>query len=356
MTLAKRLAERASRVPPHDPQEVLAAARAQVESPPSRSTRHLSVAAAVVGVLALVAGAFALADGDGDSNSDETVRVAGPDSATTTVQGDWLLVGTVHNGQRQPAQGDATVVIAGNTLTGTDGCGNAIKARIVDGHLAYDGQHTQFGCPGDEANDDADHFWQVVQRAPNYEVRDGELWLLTEERQGLIFAAPDEGEGTGPDPAPSATVSVAGIPPAVNVSTSSLTTVEHAWLEHTISLENTGSEPVYLQDFRAGTVLGNREVAVATEGCGPGWSSGEPVAMGCYSDYRPVSIAPGEAHIFTVTLWRELAGMSSVTGNRFAWELVVETRDAPFDEPDDTGTAATITITYENLNAAYAPG
>src|SRR5690554_4591081 len=58
------------------------------------------------------------------------------------------------------------------------------------------------------------------------------------------------------------------------------------------------------------------------------------------------------SHSFTVTLWRDLDGMNPVGDRPFEWRLPLQVGDAPFQHPDDTGTAATIILTYRNLAAA----
>lgn len=78
MTLHDRLAERANRTPPGDPQDVLAAARARAAVDPRnrRSIPALALSAAAILVL-LVVGIAALTGGGGDDA--ESVTVAGPD-------------------------------------------------------------------------------------------------------------------------------------------------------------------------------------------------------------------------------------------------------------------------------------
>lgn len=148
---------------------------------------------------------------------------------------------------------------------------------------------------------------------------------------------------------PSVSVALDGIGQAV-AAASPLAASEQGWFEHTVTFENTGTEPLHLQDFRSGTMLGDGEVAVATDGCGYGSSTGQPVAMGCRRDYRPVTIEPGGAHTFTVTLWRDLAGMTPVGDGPHQWRIPVEHGDTPFDDPNQTGATATVTLTYENLS------
>lgn len=124
-----------------------------------------------------------------------------------------------------------------------------------------------------------------------------------------------------------------------------------AWLEHSVTLENVGSEDVHLDDFRQGQFLGEREVAVATEGCGYRSPAGAPVTMACRLDYRPITLAPGAEHQFAVRLWRGLAGMTAVGDDSYTWRLRIKLGSEAFTHPNEPGTDATIVVTYEHLGA-----
>lgn len=78
MTLEERLERLATRTPPGDPADVLAAARSRADSQPdARRPRLLVATAAVLALVALAAGGLALTAGD-DSDS---LTVAGPDES-----------------------------------------------------------------------------------------------------------------------------------------------------------------------------------------------------------------------------------------------------------------------------------
>lgn len=152
---------------------------------------------------------------------------------------------------------------------------------------------------------------------------------------------------------PTVRVEAAGVP-TLGITTTPLQPSDASesggWLDHTVTMENTGPEPVYLNDFRTGTMLGDREVAVATDGCGYGSSGDQPVSMGCRSDYRPVTIEAGGTHTFTVTLWRELAGMNPVTAGAYRWDIEIHVAAEPFADPRaPAGKVATATVHYNGL-------
>lgn len=135
------------------------------------------------------------------------------------------------------------------------------------------------------------------------------------------------------------TVSLDGLP-SVEASTSSLRPSGQGWVEHTVTLRNTGSEPARLSDLRGGDILGDDEVAVA-HGCN--YSGSRELA--CLTNIQPVNIDAGEAYEFTVTLWRDLAGMNPVTAGPHVWRLDVRTAD------NEEATPAAIIVTYRNLDA-----
>lgn len=235
MSLEDRLERLATRKPEGDPADVLAAARARAESPPAARP---SLLAAAVAVVALAAGAFALAGGTGD----DSVTVAGPDA---------------------------------------DRNGDAVDA------------------------------------------------------------------------APTVSVSVAGMGP-LDASVSPLGPSGTGWLEHTVTLENTGDSTVYVRDLRKGTFLGDTEVATATQGCGYGPDS--PLGLRCVTDLRVVTVDPGGTHTFTVALWRDLPGMNPVGDGPYDWGLPVSYSTEVLTEPDDAGTTGTVTLTYENLASELPDG
>ncbi|HAS09538.1 MAG TPA: hypothetical protein DCS55_03320, partial [Acidimicrobiaceae bacterium] len=291
-------------------------------------------------------GGFELGDG-GDGQS---VTVAGPDGARSAgeVDGLWRVVATVNDGERQSAEGTANLRFDGDRVRGDDGCNNRMEARLEDGAIVGPSVRTQVACPNEAAVKEAELFWTALGQP--VDVQDAELWLVDGDGDGLVFARVDEGREVPAAAEPTVTVAVDGFGP-VEATVSPLTVSEQGWLEHTVTLTNTGTETVHLQDFRTGTMLGDRQVAVATDGCGHGSSSDEPVMMGCNRDYRPVTIEAGGTHTFTVTLWRDLAGMNPVGEGTYEWSWSVDRRDTPFDDPDQTGTTGTLILTYKDLGS-----
>lgn len=155
--------------------------------------------------------------------------------------------------------------------------------------------------------------------------------------------------GPGTD---NATVAVSAIGlPSVDASTSPLTPSARAWLQHTVTLRNTGTERVTLTGFVGGESLGDDELAVATEGC---TFSGSPNIACLGSIPPPVEIEPGGTHDFTVTLWRDLPAMNPVTDATYSWNVPVRRDDRPTD-PQSSSPASLLTITYENLVNSDAP-
>lgn len=116
-------------------------------------------------------------------------------------------------------------------------------------------------------------------------------------------------DGTVPEAGaePTVTIDASGLG-AIRASTSPLrpsqSDASGGWVEHTVTLENSGADTVRLDDYRTGQLLGDREVMVATDGCGYGSFGDQQVTFACRADRRPVTIAPGDSHRFTVTLWR----------------------------------------------------
>lgn len=352
MTLEDRLERLANRTPLGDASDVLDAARIRAEArPESRRPRVLAAAAAVLAIVALAAGGLALIGGD-DSDS---VTVAGPNESLSAddLDGLWRVVSTVDDGERQPAAGTATLRFDGDRVQGDDGCNNHIDTVFANGVIVPPEEHTQVGCLGFRLTQEADRLWMLLGEP--VELRDGELWIVADDGDGLVFARAEEREEAPAEGDPSVTVALDGFGP-IEASVSPLLASAQAastegWLEHTVTFQNTGEQSIHLQDFRSGAMLGDREVAVATDGCGYGASGDQPVAMGCRYDYRPVTIQPGGTHTFTITLWRDLAGMNPVGEGTYEWSWSVDRRDTPFDDPDQTGTTGTVILTYEDLGS-----
>jgi hypothetical protein len=153
----------------------------------------------------------------------------------------------------------------------------------------------------------------------------------------------------------SATVAVASSRlGSLRVSTSGLVPDVHAWLMHTITVTNSGSRTVYLQDYRAGQFLGHREVLAAVGGCGYGSAGTQPVVVACQLDYHPLALAPGANAGIEVTLWRGLRGMRAVASARLVFRVHLSYRtDQAFSSPKDTrGTPGMLTVTYKGLYRA----
>ena len=150
-------------------------------------------AAAVLAVAALVAAGFAL----GDGSDSQPVTVAGPDGPRSAgeLDGLWRVVATLDDGERQPAEGAANLRFDGDRVHGDDGCNNRIEARLEDGVIVGPTVRTQVACSNEAAAEEADLFWTALGQP--VDIRDGELWLVDGDGDGLVFAHAD-GAATGP--------------------------------------------------------------------------------------------------------------------------------------------------------------
>lgn len=162
----------------------------------------------------------------------------------------------------------------------------------------------------------------------------------SEDEQGPVGAEARPGE-------PVVTVQGRDLGPLQVTSTPLQPAEPDGSLAHTVTLMNTGGTVVHLNDFRSGAFIGEREVLVATEGCGYGGVELGQVSPGCQLDYRPVTISPGEQHRFTVTLWHSLAGMNPPTAQRYRWQLELQLGDEPFDHPDQVGDEGQLMLEYD---------
>lgn len=151
---------------------------------------------------------------------------------------------------------------------------------------------------------------------------------------------------------PTVAVSTSNLGPLA-VTTPQLVASPGAWMEHTVTVENTGDETVYVNDHRQGLLLGDRELLAADEGCGYGNVPGRPAEVVCQADYLPITLAPGARESWTVTLWVALPGMSDLGAEPLVWRKPFVYDDEPFSAPGDgQGTAGELVFTYENLDRA----
>lgn len=132
---------------------------------------------------------------DGTEEPERTTTTA----VTGTPEGTWRLAGVVRDGNRVSAAGDASVTITGDSLTGSDECGNGISTTLVDGTVSDPGLHFLIGCDAVEVNGNA--FWDVLGRQATYELREGELWFLGPEGESLIFVSVFQRPAQAVDPA-----------------------------------------------------------------------------------------------------------------------------------------------------------
>lgn len=398
MTLEDRLEQLADRTLPGDPGDVLARARVRAASrSDGRNPRFVAAAAAAVVVaVSLVAGALALTGGD-DS---ESTTVAGPDRTPAQPQPscdeitrfaeslDATGIDYDYSASSSPqdlaSRSDA--VFAG-TLTDTVTEATDDESRVD--HVGFDVKVTDRFKSGELPTGDtvtvllqngggrpADDWADLVApgapilvfaHTPAEDVSGAGVSVVANGVEGIITACEDgpplglvgtQGDWptfdtlgdieaalrSGADAADGVSVAVDDLGP-VAASVSPLSTSEPGWLEHTVTFENTGGTVVHMQDFRSGTLLGEREVAAATEGCA--WDS--LAGPRCNYEYRPVTIEPGGTHTVTVTLWRDLTGMNPIGDGPHEWRLLIDQRNTPFDHPDQTGATGTLTLTYRDL-------
>lgn len=134
----------------------------------------------------------------------------------------------------------------------------------------------------------------------------------------------------------------------LTISTSDLVPSADGWLEHTVTVTNTGVQPSTFNLLPVGEILGDREVAVAVEGCRYDDSSESALDVQC-EEWEPVTIEPGGTHRFTVTLWRDLPGLSTLATDPLIYEVPVEEWTGPTDSFKSA--PGSITFTYSNLAA-----
>jgi hypothetical protein len=142
---------------------------------------------------------------------------------------------------------------------------------------------------------------------------------------------------------------------SLHVTASELVPSETAWLEHTITIQNTGIETVYVDDHRTGSFLGPpagpRQLVVGDEGCGYGsGAEGEPVvAPACRLDRRDLVLEPGEQVTTRVALWRDLPGLRPVTSESFEFRQVLRYDTHGFIDPERRPVEGQLTLTYRDL-------
>lgn len=180
----------------------------------------------------------------------------------------------------------------------------------------------------------------------------GTLFLLMDGTSDdtVTVAGPDDGTDTPVRRQAEVSVGADDLGP-LTVSTSGLVPSADGWLEHTVTVTNTGAEPTTLNLLPVGEVLGDKELAVAPEGCRYDDSSSTPLDVRC-EDWEPVTIEPDGEHRFTVTLWRNLPGMNAIAADSLDYEMPVEWWNGPNDSFKSA--PGVLTFTYEDL--ATPPG
>lgn len=175
----------------------------------------------------------------------------------------------------------------------------------------------------------------------------GTLVLVTDgdSDDAVTVAGPDKDADTPVPSGAAVSVVVKDLGP-LTVSTSGLMPSADGWLEHTVIVTNTGAEPTTFNLLPVGEVLGDKELAVAAEGCRYENSSSNPLDVLC-EDWESVTIEPNGEHRFTVTLWRDLQGMNAIAADSLDYEMPVE----HWNGPNDTFRSAPglLTFTYTDL-------
>lgn len=173
--------------------------------------------------------------------------------------------------------------------------------------------------------------------------------LVTADRDTdrvIAGEAARDADGSGD---PEVAVSAQGLEP-LRVTVSDLSLAEPGWLQHSVTLENTGDETVHLNDHRNGDFLGDREILAATDGCGPAYGPGEPVTVACHLNYVPVRIAPGTSYTFRITLWRSMEGMNDISGETLVFRKSILIGTGSVAPNPQHFSEADLVLTYEHLN------
>ena len=149
----------------------------------------------------------------------------------------------------------------------------------------------------------------------------------------------------------------------VAVTVGPLVTVDHAWLQHTVTYHNSGRVPVYVDDDRTSVLLpqGQRLLLVADRGCGYTVSPTKaPTGSFCYLDYHPMTIPAHGSATSTVFLWRDLPGMPAlrpgdyVFAENFRWRT--DRQFARYGESAPGVHIARRVLTYRVQHAPDADG
>lgn len=151
---------------------------------------------------------------------------------------------------------------------------------------------------------------------------------------------------------PTVSVTASDLAP-LTLATSQLAESDEGWLEHTITIRNTGATTMHVDDPREAEFLGGRQLLVATEGCGYGASADEPVEIACRLSYRPISLEPGAEATLSVTLWRDLPGMADIDTGPLLWRKPILYSTTPFTGPGENEHAVRgeILLAYDSLTS-----
>lgn len=168
-----------------------------------RRNRNRTLAALPVLLVAVLAVGLFVTQGSDDARS--FVAADGAEvPSSDDLDGSWRIAATVNNGERERATGTANLRFDGDQVQGSDGCDNPIDTTLENGVIVGPSVRTQVGCAGDAATKEADLFWEALGNP--VEVRGGELWLVNDRDDGLIFERIGSTDGDSAmrhDPSPS---------------------------------------------------------------------------------------------------------------------------------------------------------
>jgi hypothetical protein len=120
-----------------------------------------------------------------------------------------------------------------------------------------------------------------------------------------------------------------------------------AWLQHDLVFENTGDRRVTFADTRTAALLGpsrNPVLLAGDNGCG--YSRVKPLVGACLLNLDFPSVKPRRSVMRTVTLWKGLPGMKSLTPGTYVFRKSVRFRLGREIPPPGTGRAFTLRIVY----------